>query len=61
MATGSSLDDGIIDVFAVEQKLAEIAKGTVGFDWSVDPPVEKCIERTEVVVIDHPKTSKTSP
>ena len=57
MGTAISVEDGIIELFSIDKQVAEIAASSIGWDWSKDPPVEKCFERSEVVTIDHPKRS----
>ncbi len=57
MGTTISVEDGIIELFSVDKQVAEIAQASIGWDWSKEPPVEKCFERTEVVTIDHQKKS----
>jgi hypothetical protein len=54
MGTALSVEDGIIELFSVDKKVAELAASSIGWDWSKEPPVEKCFEKTtEVVTIDH--------
>ena len=57
MGTAISVEDGIIELFTVDKQVAELAASSIGWDWSKEPPVEKCFERTEVVTIDHQKKS----
>jgi hypothetical protein len=58
MGTALSVEDGIIELFSVDKKVAELAASSISWDWSKEPPVEKCFEKTtEVVTIDHQKKS----